>query len=153
MPAPDALRPMCFIAMPFGTRPAKRGMKIDFNRVHQFIQRGAEAAGFEAIRADFETSGGFIHKAMFERLLVAYEQGFRTDLRDYYPGVNGVTLRLFRGTEDDYTTLKALMPVVRYSVASAPAPKNTEERYWQTATKLELAMADRDWKAAHEHFD
>jgi len=31
MVPPDALRPMCFIAMPFGTRPAKRGMKIDFD--------------------------------------------------------------------------------------------------------------------------
>jgi hypothetical protein len=41
--------------------------------------------------------------------------------------------------------------VIRYSVSSAPAPKNADERYWQTATKLELATADRDWKAAHGH--
>jgi hypothetical protein len=26
----DALRPMCFVAMPFGARTAKRGMKVDF---------------------------------------------------------------------------------------------------------------------------
>ena len=54
MPDADALRPMCFIAMPFGTRPADGGMKIDFNRVHQFIHDGAERAGLDAIRADFE---------------------------------------------------------------------------------------------------
>jgi hypothetical protein len=425
---PESLRPMCFIAMPFGTRPAKRGMKVDFDRVYQFIQRGAEAAGLDAIRADFEPAGGFIHKPMLERLLVAeyviadltlanpnvmyevgvrhgasaratlllcaepfvkklpfdfkplrmvayalakdgtladdageklaavvaerlqqarrgqlpvdnpimqitawqpagsiehsktdvflqrlqytgalgerikaallikdteaaiarlteieaevvdlppdvsqihtallgvylgyrekkgyermvslfarfpkelqhtavareqyalalnrlaegaakagqadeadqlrsqamaalddipaasvtsetygirgriykgwhdaiqaaapgdarapamlqraietYEEGFRVDLRDYYPGVNAVTLRLLRGTEEDAATLKSLTPVVRYSVSVAPAPKNNDERYWQTATKLELATADRDWAAASRH--
>jgi hypothetical protein len=36
---------MYFIAMPFGTRPAKRGVKIDFDRVHQFIHRSASQAG------------------------------------------------------------------------------------------------------------
>jgi len=45
---------MCFIAMPFGTRPAKRGMKIDFNRVYELMHRGAEAAGLDSIRTDFE---------------------------------------------------------------------------------------------------
>ena len=29
------------------------------------------AAGLESIRADFEPSGGFIHKPMLERLIVA----------------------------------------------------------------------------------
>src|SRR5262249_49869798 len=83
--------------------------------------------------------------------IATYEQGFRADLRDYYPGVNAVTLRLLRGTEEDRTALKTLTPVVRYSVASAPPPKNNDENYWQTATKLELATDDRDWKAAQEH--
>src|SRR5215468_11148289 len=64
------LRPMCFIAMPFGIRTAG-SIKIDFNRVNQFIEQGAKAAGLEPIRADFEPSGGFIHKPMLERLLVA----------------------------------------------------------------------------------
>jgi hypothetical protein len=88
---------------------------------------------------------------MLQRAIETYEQGFRTDLRDYYPGVNAVTLRLLRGTEDDRSVLKTLTPVVRYSVSSAPTPKNNDERYWQTATRLELATADRDWKAARQH--
>src|ERR1035438_9480909 len=65
------LRPMCFIAMPFGVRTADGGMAIDFDRVHEYIHRGAEAAGLEAIRADVEPAGGFVHKPMLERLLVA----------------------------------------------------------------------------------
>jgi tetratricopeptide (TPR) repeat protein len=96
---------------------------------------------------DADSSAG----AMLQKAIETYEQGFRADLRDYYPGVNAITLRLLRGTEDDRAALKTLIPVVRYSVSAAPAPKNNDERYWQTATKLELATADRDWQAAQEH--
>ena len=41
--------------------------------------------------------------------------------------------------------------MVRFSVSAATTPKNSEERYWQTAPTLELATADRDWKGAHQH--
>jgi tetratricopeptide (TPR) repeat protein len=91
--------------------------------------------------------------AMLQKAIDTYEQGFRADLRDYYPGVNAVTLRLLRGRPEDLTALKTLMPVVRYSVSAAPTPKNNEEQYWQTATKLELATADRDWTAAQQHLE
>ena len=64
------LHPMCFIAMPFG-RPPSRWKSVDFDEIHQHLDEGAQAAGLEAIRADFEPSGGFIHKPMLERLLVA----------------------------------------------------------------------------------
>jgi tetratricopeptide (TPR) repeat protein len=90
-------------------------------------------------------------EAMLQRAIDTYEQGLRADLRDYYPGVNAVTLRLLRGNDEDRAALETLIPVVRFSVSAAPAPKNSEERYWQTATKLELSTAGRDWKAAHQH--
>lgn len=87
-------------------------------------------------------------EAKLERAIDTYEKGFRADMRDYYPGVNAVTLRLLRGQPADGPALKTLIPVVRYSVSAAPAPKNEEERYWQTATRLELATADKDWEVA-----
>src|SRR5260370_23199992 len=90
-------------------------------------------------------------QAILQRAIETYEQGFRTDLRDYFPGINAVTLRLLRGTPEDADALRALIPVVRYSVAAAPQPKNTEERYWQNATKLELATAAQDWSSSKEH--
>jgi hypothetical protein len=90
-------------------------------------------------------------EAMLQRAIETYEQGFRADLRDYYPGVNAVTLRLLRGKDEDRAALRTLVPVVRFSVSAAPTPKNDEEQYWQTATKLELATADKDWKAARQH--
>jgi hypothetical protein len=65
--------------------------------------------------------------------------------------VNAVTLRLLRGEDQDRQALRTLIPVVRFSVAAAPTPKNNQEKYWQTATKLELATADCDWPQAHLH--
>lgn len=90
-------------------------------------------------------------QAALQRAIETYEEGFRADLRDYYPGVNAVTLRLLRGAPEDADALRSLVPVVRYSVAAAPKPKNTEERYWQNATMLELATAGQDWTSAKQH--
>jgi hypothetical protein len=89
--------------------------------------------------------------AMLQKAIDTYEQGFRADHRDYYPGVNAVTLRLVRGSREDQKALKALLPVVRYAVEAAPAAKNDDERYWQTATRLELATAAQDWRSAERH--
>jgi hypothetical protein len=92
-------------------------------------------------------------RAMLSRAIDTYEAGVRGDLRDYYPGVNAVTLRLLRGSEEDLAALGALVPVVRMAVDSAPAAESEEERYWQAATKLELACSAKDWEAAQGHLD
>ena len=67
------LRAMCFVAMPFNVRtaPDGSGVTIDFDKVYEAIQAGVETAGLESVRADFEVQGGFIHRPMFERLIVA----------------------------------------------------------------------------------
>jgi hypothetical protein len=64
-------KPLCFVLMPFGEKPAGRGATIDFDRVyHELIRPAVEAADLEPIRADEEQAGGVIHKPMFERLLL-----------------------------------------------------------------------------------
>ncbi len=65
-------KPLCFVLMPFGCKPDPTGgPEIDFNCIYtEAIQPAIEAAGMEPIRADGERSGGIIHKAMFERLLL-----------------------------------------------------------------------------------
>ncbi len=90
-------------------------------------------------------------KAMLGRAIETYELGIRADMRDYYPGVNAVTLRLQRGKPKDLLALEALVPVVRLAVECAPEPESEEERYWQTATKLELASAAKDWEVAENY--
>ena len=65
-------RPLCFVLMPFGTKPDPTGRPaIDFDRVYGAgIQPAIEAAGLRPVRADQEKTGGIIHKPMFERLLL-----------------------------------------------------------------------------------
>src|SRR6185295_9378691 len=66
------MRPLCFILMPFGEKPdVLGGAAINFDRIYDSaIRRAVEQAGLEPIRADEERTGGIIHKAMFERLLL-----------------------------------------------------------------------------------
>jgi hypothetical protein len=82
-----------------------------------------------------------------------YQDGFAADPRDYYPGVNAVTLRLLRGTPDDDDELLVLLPSVQFSIQRAPAPRDESERYWQTATKLELHCVGQNWDVAKRVLD
>ena len=70
-PVAVPLRPLCFVAMPFGLKRDVAGAEIDFDDVYQRALRPAiEDAGLEPIRSDEERTGGIIHRAMFERLLL-----------------------------------------------------------------------------------
>ena len=65
------MNPLCFVLMPFGKKKDKNGKEIDFDTIYQqLILPAIEDAKMEAIRADEEMVGGFIHKPMFERLLL-----------------------------------------------------------------------------------
>jgi hypothetical protein len=86
--------------------------------------------------------------AMLDQAITTYEAGFRADLRDYYPGVNALTLRVVRGRREDIRVVAQLTPVVRFAVDAAPAPKNDMERYWQAATRFEIACTNREWPIA-----
>jgi hypothetical protein len=67
-----AQRPLCFVLMPFGSKPDPSGRPdIPFDQIYETgIRPAIDAAGMQPIRADEEKLGGIIHKAMFERLLV-----------------------------------------------------------------------------------
>ncbi len=66
-----ALRPLCFVLMPFGSKPDPAGGLIDFNAVYAAVIKPAiEQAGMDPVRADEEELGGIIHKPMFERLIL-----------------------------------------------------------------------------------
>ena len=64
-------RPLCFVLMPFGKKPAGSGMVIDFDTVYQdLIMPAVAMADMDPLRADEERAGGVIHKLLFERLIV-----------------------------------------------------------------------------------
>ncbi|MGM0575212.1 MAG: TRAFs-binding domain-containing protein [Myxococcota bacterium] len=108
------------------------------------IHKGRAEAERAADRADEA-------EAAMQRAIETYEAGFRADPRDYYPGVNAVMLRQDRGSEEDDAALQLLLPAVRFAVDRAPTPRRVDERYWQAATRLELACAAGDWDAAEHH--
>lgn len=62
---------LCFVLMPFGAKPDGTGRTIDFDAVYrEVIDPAVRHAGMMPLRADAETSGGIIHKPMFERLML-----------------------------------------------------------------------------------
>jgi uncharacterized protein DUF4071 len=95
----DVAKPLCFVLMPFGRKPAAGGSTIDFDAVYTtLIAPAIMDAGLMPLRADEEQAGGIIHKPMFERLIlceyavadlttananVFYELGLRHGLKPY----------------------------------------------------------------------
>jgi tetratricopeptide (TPR) repeat protein len=65
------MKPLCFVLMPFGQKPAGTSLLVDFDEVYESLIRPAiVAADLEPLRADEERAGGLIHKPMFERLIL-----------------------------------------------------------------------------------
>jgi tetratricopeptide (TPR) repeat protein len=66
------VRPHAFVIMPFGKKKGSDGGLYDFNAIYtQLIRPALEMAGFEAFRADEETTSGDILTDMFQELLLA----------------------------------------------------------------------------------
>lgn len=64
-------QPLCFVVMPFGSKPTASGSLLNFDSVYQdVIAPAIRDAELEPIRADEEVTGGIIHKPMFERLIL-----------------------------------------------------------------------------------
>jgi hypothetical protein len=92
-------RPLCFVLVPLGKKPAPSGAPVDFDAVYRdLIAPAIIEAGLEPIRADEEVTDRIIHKPMFERLIlceyavadlttananVFYELGFRYAVRPW----------------------------------------------------------------------
>ena len=68
-----------------------------------------------------------------QRAIDTYRAGFAMDSRDWYPGVNAVTLLCVQG--HDYG-VDELLPIVRFALENDIARGNDD--YWAHATRLEL---------------
>ena len=85
-------------------------------------------------------------RGWLKRAIDTYREGFETDWRDAYPGINAVTLMELADPPDPYRV--ELLPVVTYAVKRRIA-KGTPD-YWDHATLLELAVLARDESAASD---
>ena len=81
--------------------------------------------------------------AALEDAIAAYTRGFEADPRDYYPGVNAVTLLIEKGSEESMTAADRLVPLVAFAVARRGGATSSD--YWDLATVLELACIGNDW--------
>src|SRR5689334_3473575 len=140
--------PFCFVLMPFGRKPDPAGQSIDFDAVYREVIKPAIAeAGLEPFRADEELTGGIIHKAMFERLIlceyavadltlananVFYELGVRHAARPWS------TVSILAGTSRlpfDVADLRT----VHYSIGPDGLPDRLEESRAAIARVLKAA--------------
>jgi hypothetical protein len=71
-----------------------------------------------------------------------YGRGFEADPRDFYPGVNLVTLLIRRGKVEDLERVRRVAPVVSFAVARKGGLRSDD--YWTLATVLEMAAAQGD---------
>jgi hypothetical protein len=122
---------VCFVLMPFGVKADASGRSIDFDCIYDTIFKPAvNATGLLPVRADEEQAQGFIHKLMYERLLLSeyaiadltilnanvyYELGVRHAAR---PSTTIMTMAGQTGLPFDVAGLRALP----YALNSAGTP-------------------------------
>ncbi|HVR97003.1 MAG TPA: TRAFs-binding domain-containing protein [Thermoanaerobaculia bacterium] len=79
-------------------------------------------------------------RGLLDKAIDAYLKGFEADWRDAYPGINAVTLLEIKNPSDP--RLQEIFPVVSYAVERKIAAGKPD--YWDYATRLELAVLDKD---------
>src|SRR5262244_3371381 len=139
-------KPLCFVLMPFGSKPDSTRTLIDFDAIYtNLIKPAIEEAGLEPLRADEEVVGGIIHKPMFERLLlcefavadlttananVFYELGVRHAVRP------ASTLLLFAEGAGQLPFDVALLRALPYGLGADGRPSRAAADAAAVATRL-----------------
>lgn len=77
-----------------------------------------------------------------------YRIGFKADPRDYYPGINLVTLLFTRGNSESISELQELTPVISFAVARRGGIQSND--YWDVATVVEASVLSEDWDLAFQ---
>jgi len=154
----DYLRSNVMVRQQLALALNRRNAEGDRDRARKILEDLVAEKG-----VDPETLGilGRVHKDRYKELkekksimasaalddaIVAYVRGFESDPRDYYPGVNAITLLVAKGDVDSLKEAERLVPLVRFAVARRGGSASTD--YWDLATVLELNAIDNDWKLA-----
>ncbi len=155
---PDHLKSNVIVQQQLALALNRRNQPGDRKRAQEILEGLVKARG-----ADPETLGllGRVHKARYTELkekgsimasaalddaITAYTRGFESDPRDYYPGVNAITMLIAKGDADSLKEADRLVPLVSFAVARRGGPSSTD--YWDLATVLELSATANDWNMA-----
>jgi hypothetical protein len=90
-------------------------------------------------------------RASLNEAIACYCRGFKEDPRDYYPGVNALTLLFEKGGKKADDALKELYPLVKFAVCRRGGLASND--YWDIATLLEVSVLGRDWKMVRKAAD
>jgi tetratricopeptide (TPR) repeat protein len=82
--------------------------------------------------------------AYLDKAIECYLEGFESDWRDAYPGINAVTLMEMKNPIDQRQS--EILPVVRYAVERRLSTKKPD--YWDYATLLELNILSNNTEEA-----
>jgi hypothetical protein len=92
---------------------------------------------------DFQEKHSILAAAALDDAIAAYTKGFESDPRDYYPGVNAITLLLEKGDADSLKEADRLVPLVTFAVSRRGGMASAD--YWELATVLEVGAVSSDW--------
>ncbi len=152
---PDHLQSNVLVRQQRALALNRRNLPGDRDRARKILEDLAQEKG-----ADPETMGilGRVHKDRYKELkkansimasaalddaIAAYTKGFESDPRDYYPGVNAITLLVEKGDADALKQADRLVPLVRFAVFRRGGLSSND--YWDLATVLELSAIGGDW--------
>ena len=155
---PEALKANVMVRQQRALALNRRNQPGDRDEAQRILQSLIKEKG-----ADPETLGilGRVHKDRYKELkkrnslmavaalddsIDAYTRGFESDPRDYYPGVNAITLLMEKGDAEALKAAERLVPLVSFAVARRGGVSSSD--YWDLATVLELSAIGRDWVMA-----
>ncbi len=159
----DMLAPLVYTTMD-GNILLKQQLALAYNKIgKRDASREVLEKIIEQYGPDPETNGllGAVYKGLMgdnsgdefiadgyrQKAIETYLNGFAADPREFYPGVNALTLMIL-GDEKDERFLK-FFPLVWYAVERQLVMKAKD--YWVQATAMELAILDRDSKNAKKY--
>ena len=90
--------------------------------------------------------GSILAPVALDESIDAYVKGFKSDPRDYYPGVNAITMLIEKGDDGALKRAEQLVPLVSFAVARRG--RLDSSNYWDLATMLELNCISGDWGPA-----
>lgn len=155
---PDFLKDMALVRQQWAFALNRRNSRGDKDKAIAILEKLIKEHG-----ADPETLGilGRIHKdryreakdkksvivsAALDEAITAYTKGFESDPRDYYPGINAITLLNEKGSAGSLKEAERLLPLVNFAVARRGGANSAN--YWDLVTVLELACLGNDWTSA-----
>lgn len=101
---------------------------------------------YKDLYKDAKEAGSIMATAALDDAIAAYREGFESDPRDYYPGVNAINLLVQKGDDQAMSDVNQLLPLVNFAVTRSGGATSSD--YWVVATAFELACIGKDWSSA-----